>query len=326
MSITDYFSCTEIGGLNEVIYHSIYFRNYYFEEIDGKKYIVPSIDFDAITINKHTALSAKDTFLSLINLYNEICTLSPEEADNSILRWCNKNAHPYNIDCLYDLLVPIDGSTGAFNQEAMKLSSFPVSQFKKDLIKLGRHFNYSYALEYVGKNSRIAIDLYKEYPGWKEYNYFEPYKKSASKAAENDEKLFLCRFYRYVAADYDKFIQLLVKDFKPQTLQVRINRETMLPHHTLVVDSVFDIGWFVFSKFITEDTLFIDFKNAAYFDDFQPTEDNDYAIKKFTRCLNCGDYIPRSHNRKYCNKDECQAVRKRKKSSEYTKRKNEEGR
>lgn len=96
----------------------------------------------------------------------------------------------------------------------------------------------------------------------------------------------------------------------------------MLPHHTLVVDSVFDIGWFVFSKFITEDTLFIDFKNSAYFDDFQPTEDNDYAIKK----LNCGDYIPRSHNRKYCNKDECQVVRKRKKSSEYNKRKNEEGR
>lgn len=125
-----------------------------------------------------------------------------------------------------------------------------------------------------------------------------------------------------MAADYDKFIQLLVKDFKPQTLQVRINRETMLPHHTLVVDSVFDIGWFVFSKFITEDTLFIDFKNSAYFDDFQPTEDNDYAIKK----LNCGDYIPRSHNRKYCNKDECQVVRKRKKSSEYNKRKNEEGR
>lgn len=197
------------------------------------------------------------------------------------------------------MLVPIDGSTGAFNQEAMKLSSFPVSQFKKDLIKLGRHFNYSYALEYVGKNSRIAIDLYKE------YNYFEPYKKSASKAAGNDEKLFLRTFYRYVAADYDKFIQLLVKDFKPQTLQVRINRETMLPHHTLIVDSVFDIGWFVFSKFITEDTLFIDLKNSAYFDDFQPTEDNDYAIKKLTRCLNCGDYISRSHNRKYCNKDEC---------------------
>lgn len=129
-----------------------------------------------------------------------------------------------------------------------------------------------------------------------------------------------------MAADYDKFIQLLVKDFKPQTLQVRIHRETMLPHHTLVVDSVFDIGWFIFSKFITEDTLFIDFKNSAYFDDFQPTENNDYAIKKFTCCLNCGDYIPRSHNRKYCNKDECQAVRKRKKSSEYTKRKNEEGR
>ena len=42
--------------------------------------------------------------------------------------------------------------------------------------------------------------------------------------------------------------------------------------------------------------------------------------------IHCGVYIPRSHNRKYCNKDECQAARKRKKSSDYTKRKNEEGR
>lgn len=100
----------------------------------------------------------------------------------------------------------------------------------------------------------------------------------------------------------------------------------MQPHHTLLVDSVFDIGWFVFSKFITEDALFIDFKDSEYFDDFEPTEDNDYAIKKLTRCLHCGDYIPRSHNRKYCNKDECQAARKHKKSSDYTKRKNEEGR
>lgn len=86
----------------------------------------------------------------------------------------------------------------------------------------------------------------------------------------------------------------------------------MQPHHTLLVDSVFDIGWFVFSKFITEDALFIDFKDSEYFEDFEPTEDNDYAIKKLTRCLHCGDYIPRSHNRKYCSKDECQAARKRK--------------
>ena len=113
---------------------------------------------------------------------------------------------------------------------------------------------------------------------------------------------------------------------KPQTLQIKLNRKTMQPHHTLLVDSVFDIGWFVFSKFITEDALFIDFKDSEYFEDFEPTEDNDYAIKKLTRCLHCGDYIPRSHNRKYCSKDECQAARKRKKSRDCTQRKKEEGR
>lgn len=199
-------------------------------------------------------------------------------------------------------------------------------KFKKDLIKLGRHFNFSYALENLGKNSKIAFELYKEYSEWKEYNYFEPYKKMALKNAGNDEKSILRAFYRYAASDYESLIHLLVKNFKPQTLQIKLNRETMQPHHTLLVDSVFDIGWFVFSKFITEDALFIDFKDSEYFDDFEPTEDNDYTIKKLTRCLHCGDYIPRSHNRKYCNKDECQAARKRKKSSDYTKRKNEEGR
>ena len=326
MSISDYFTCTEIGGLTEVTYHNIYFKNYYFKELDGKKYILPSIDIDAITINRPTALSAKDTFFSLLKLYNEICSLSSEDADNAILRWCNSNAHPYNIDRLYDLLVPMDGSVGTFDENTMKLCSFPVLKFKKDLIKLGRHFNFSYALEHLGKNSRIAFELYKEYPEWKEYNYFEPYKKMARKDAGNDEKSLLRAFYRHVAADYESLIHLLVKDFKPQTLQIKLNRETMQPHHTLLVDSVFDIGWFVFSKFITEDALFIDFKNSEYFDDFEPTEDNDYAIKKLTRCLHCGDYIPRSHNRKYCSKDECQAFRKRKKSRDCTQRKKEEGR
>lgn len=273
MSISDYFTCTEIGGLTEVTYHNIYFKNYYFKELDGKKYIFPSIDIDAITINRPTTQNAKDTFFSL-----------------------------------------------------MKLCCFPVLKFKKDLIKLGRHFNFSYALENLGKNSKIAFELYKEYSEWKEYNYFEPYKKMALKNAGNNEKSILRAFYSYAASDYESLIHLLVKDFKPQTLQIKLNRKTMQPHHTLLVDSVFDIGWFVFSKFITEDALFIDFKDSEYFDDFEPTEDNDYTIKKLTRCLHCGDYIPRSHNRKYCNKDECQAARKRKKYSDYTKRKNEEGR
>ena len=64
--------------------------------------------------------------------------------------------------------------------------------FKKDLIKLDRHFSFSYALEHLGKNSRIAFELYKEYPEWKECNYFEPYKKMARKdewkAARNRKK------------------------------------------------------------------------------------------------------------------------------------------
>lgn len=145
---------------------------------------------------------------------------------------------------------------GTFDESTMKLCSFPVLKFKKDLIKLGRHFDFSYALENLDKNSKIAFELYKEYSEWKEYNYFEPYKKMALKNTGNDEKSILRAFYRYAASDYESLFHLLVKDFKPQTLQIKINRETMQPHHTLLVDSVFDIGWF-FSKFITEDALFI---------------------------------------------------------------------
>lgn len=122
------------------------------------------------------------------------------------------------------------------------------TSIKKDLIKLGRHFNFSYALENLGKNSKIAFELYKEYSEWKEYNYFEPYKKMALKNAGNNEKSILRVFYRYAASDYESLIHLLVKDFKPQTLQIKLNRETMQPHHTLLVDSVFDIGWFVFQS------------------------------------------------------------------------------
>lgn len=325
MNFRDCFQYEDLGGIGDVVYHSVYFKEYNFCEIDGEKCITPLIDIAAIDFDLPTAQTANDLLDSLLDLYFTICPMTSEEADNEILNWCNHHAHPYNTSKLYNHLVPWNDKLGTYDAEAANLATFPVATFKKDLIKFGKHFNFAYALENLGKNSNIAMNLYQTYPDWSEYNYFEKYKKVALKeVGDDDEKVYRRTFYKLVAKDYTNLLQILIKDFKPQSIQLELNYASMKAYHVLTINSVFDIVWFLFSKMISEDARDVEFMDSEYYDDFENYDcDNMNSFAGLVRCLGCGKYISSTRNRKYCKKPECQAIRNRKKSSDCTRRKKE---
>ena len=75
---------------------------------------------------------------------------------------------------------------------------------------------------------------------------------------------------------------------------------------------------------ISEDASDVEFMDSQYYNDFEiDSYDNLRSFAGMVRCLECGRYISSTHNRKYYNKPECQAIRKRKKSSDWTKRQKE---
>lgn len=320
MNYSEYFKYAEMGSVKDIVYHNVHFKDYWLKEIDGEQYIIPYIDFDSLLLDEPTALSSKDLFFSLMELYNKICTLNDEDITIAILDWCKTNTHPYNIDALYELLVPADGSIGTFSQEAAELSKISVTQFKQDLIQLATHFNFAFSPEKIGTDSQIAMNLYKDYGTWAEYDYFEENREKAIKLARTAPENATGIFTKIMYHDYESFLPLLAKNFKPQTLQIKYDRNNRQLIHILSVNSVFDIAWFVFSKFITEDTKYNEFSDAHYFDDFEDEDDHNNSLSNITRCPICRDYISRSHNRKYCNKPACQAARKSKKASEWNKR------
>ena len=106
MNFRDCFQYEDLGGIGDVVYHSVYFKEYSFCEINGEKCITPLIDIDAIDFDLPTAQTANDLLDSMLELYFTICPMTSEEVDEEILHWCNHHAHPYNTTQLYNYLVP----------------------------------------------------------------------------------------------------------------------------------------------------------------------------------------------------------------------------
>lgn len=319
MNWKEYIDFVDIGGLTESTYHNVYFRKYSMIKKGKEHIIAPDLDLDFVKVDVITARTIKDVLFDLLCLYIKITKLSPDDANAAILEWCNHNIQPYNIDKLNDIFQDDDGPVYA--QEIVELASFSVENFKRDLISLGTHYGFFYALEMLHfGNDTDAMNLYKKYDGWSEYSVFEKYKKKALQESKGDTKLASSLFKKYINEDLDEFNKLLVKKFQSFRISLIIDKKTMKPVHHIAVDSIFDIAWFAFSKMITEDASYIKLQDENYIDDFED-EDSVNQTLPFSRCPICGDYIKRVKNKKYCNKPECQKRRAAIKSRNYTLRK-----
>lgn len=323
MNWQEYIDFADVGGLTDSTYHNVFFRDYTTYKEGDTEYIAPVVDFDFVKVDQPIGRNARDILIELLGLYNKMTTLGEAEIKEAILKWCVSNIHPYNIDKLNSLF---QGNTEAIKSEdILSLAYFPLETFKKDLIALGTHFNFFYALDrvHISGSAAEAMDLYKTYNGWSEYSCFEKYKKKALRDANGDENATAKLFKKYVDADNSNLQRMLVNKFHSFKLNLTIDPVTDKIVHHLAIDSIFDIAWFAFSKLVTEDAAYVEFEDQNYFDDFS----SDYITNKsfpITRCLACGDYIKRIKNKKYCDKPECQNRRKALKSQKYYLRKKQE--
>ena len=322
MKIQDFISFVDIGGLTESTYHNVFFKNYCLIDEGGSQIITPSLEIGFVKVDVPEARNARDILIDLLNLYNKITTLPPSQANSAIIDWCNRSVHPYNIEKINMLFQ--ESNEEVYAQDLVEMAKFPIDTFKKDLISLGAHFNFYYALEMARwKNPNEAMNLYKKYDGWSEYSYFEKSKKKAIQESGNDEKKALILLNQYIIRDEAEYQQILVKKFHTFKMSLIIDPKTKKPVHHIAIDSIFDIAWFAFSKLITEDASYVSLQDENYYDDFS---DDEYVNESqpVTRCPICGDYIKKIKNKKYCNKPECQKRRAAIKSMNYTKRKKAE--
>ena len=316
MGWQEYIDFVDIGGLTDSTYHNVFFRKYDIINENGEDIVVPILDFDFFRVDAPTAKNAKDLLVDLLGLYNKMTTLSEEETNAAIIDWCIHNVHPYNTDKLNNLFQDESGTVDT--RDIMTLARFSLSAFKTDLIALGTHFNYYYALEKLHwGNATEAMNLFKKYDGWSEYSCFEKYKKKAFQEAKGDDKKATALFKQYVDADSITFQRILVNKFHSFKLTLMLDPKTNQPVHHISVDSIFDIVWFAFSKFIAQDASYVDFEDQNYFDDFADYDGIPNKTLPITRCPICGDYIKRVKNKKYCNKPECQKQRNALKSRNY---------
>ena len=176
MNWQDYIGFVDIGGLTESTYHNVFFKKYSLIRKGNDQVIAPYLDFDFVSVDVPTGQSARDLLINLLCLYNKMTKLSPDETAEAILDWCNHNVHPYNTDKFNELFQ--DDSGFVNSKDVMALAEFSLDTFKKDLIALGTHFNFFYALDIIHWNMPgAAMNLYKKYDGWSEYSCFENIKR-----------------------------------------------------------------------------------------------------------------------------------------------------
>ncbi len=320
MNWKEYIDFVDIGGLTDSTYHNVRFKKYGIVKKGHELFIRPELDFGFIQVDVPTAKSARDLLIDLLCLYNKITTLDSSEINSAILDWCKYNVHPYNTEALNNLFQ--SDTEEIIAQDVVKMATFSIDTFKKDLIALGTHYGFFYALEMLNYGDRTeAMNLYKKYEGWSEYSCFEKYKKKAIQESDGDTKAEAALFKKFTSENHSEFMKILVNKFHTFKLSLIIDPVTMKPAHHVAVDSAFDIAWFAFSKMITEDASYIALEDENYFDDFNFEDEVTNKTLQITRCPICGDYIKKIKNKKYCNKPECQRQRNALKSREYSMRK-----
>ena len=93
----------EIGGVGQMIYHSVRFADYrYYDSSWGKLLVQPVCNKKSHPeIDPEGDLSGRTILTSLCDLAKRIDDYNEKGFDELILDWCKEYMHPYGIDALY---------------------------------------------------------------------------------------------------------------------------------------------------------------------------------------------------------------------------------
>ena len=291
----DKLSFVEVGGVGEMIYRTVRFPGYVLSE--NQALIQPIfLPFAPPTFNDafNRGLTGQDLLVSLCNLYAELN--QPDDTIPiaiSILQWCKKNIHPYNIPILMEML-EADKDAYIMDGEMIRRDGiFSVEHFTKDLCDLGRTFEYYFAFKRLKDygETQHARALYYEGRLCDGFAFFERYR-----TIEDDE-----RYRNAILNDYEDRIIRLLDVFPDFRMRPQYDKKTDKVMFGADIQSVFDIAWYTLARMVADVAPPLD-------------EDLDYFESQGTvlSCLACGEYFVRRSSRQlYCSKPNCQAERNR---------------
>jgi hypothetical protein len=313
----------EIGGVGEMIYHTVRFPEYVLETEDGVQILRPRCSLGCEpTKNTDYSLTGQKLLANLCNLFKKMNDPSCEESYiNLIINWCRENTHPYSIDALYDMLSADDFDISQLGFLAEKDGIFEINEFIRDLSYVYHTFTFKYALDELRRgNDQFVRRLYYEGRFHDGYSFFEAYfaepqdKSQANKMSkllgDNDDLDAVPA--RNPMDDYEALQNTLLSLFPEFHMKLKVNPRTKRIVYAADVQSVFDICWYTLSRMVADDAPPLDYDSDSIFSE-----------GSILSCLSCGDFFVRkSSTQKYCDNPDCKAERNRRKSkAHYQKRK-----
>lgn len=316
----DVLGFAEIGGVGEMIYHTVRFPEYDLDTENDVQVLKPVCPQGCEPIKKTDySLTGKKLLVSLCNLFMKI---NDPECKGSYIKlivdWCKENTHPYRIDYLYDLLLEPDYEIAQLRFLVEKEGIFEINEFIRELANVYHTFAFYFALDSVKRgNDQYARDLYYEGRFYDGFPFFEKYRVRSlesegtepGKGNSDIQKSYINR----VLADYADLQMKLLSLFPEFQMKLKANPRTKRVVYAADVQSVFDICWYTLSRMVADDAPPMDYDSES-----------EFAEGSILSCLGCGNfYIRKSSTQKYCDRPDCQAERNRRKArASYIRKKN----
>lgn len=317
----------EIGGIPELVYKPIRFKEYTCEPYNLQTWIKPKIaDSDSFMTeldadDDYEFFTGKTIFCALYNLGKY---LNDERVDigdpvERIVEFCTEYVHPYFVDELDDLIE--QGGFGAYSM-LEKQAAFRANQFLQDLGRLYNAASFYFALEDVKrKKPAAALHLAEDGRFFDGLPFFERYLHPIPEVEWNTDD----------ASDAFDIVQEMQREqpvpgkiprlfYKEMTgkladimpdFRVRVKVEPRTERMVLAADvnSVFDIAWFVLARLITSGGQRVKQETSA---EGTPKE---LAV---VICPNCGEAFARRSNRQqFCTKEECRKAHNAQRQKKY---------
>lgn len=309
----------EIGGIPDLVYKPIRFKEFIWEPYDLETWIKPKIVGTDSFVTEldddedYEYFTGKALFCALYNLgkYINNENIDIDDPVERIVEFCTEYIHPYFIDELYDTI-----AQGGYASYTMleNQAAFSAEQFLHDL---GRFYNAAslyFALEDVKRHkTSAAIHLADDGRFFSGVSFFERYLHkipntewydagNSDFSSDPDEvikEMQEKKELEYSAPRlYYKEMTAKLADIMPD-FRVRVKTDPRTDRMVLAaeVNSVFDIAWFVLARIITSDG-----KKFAQEASAEGTP-KELAV---VICPNCGEAFARRSNRQqFCTKEEC---------------------
>lgn len=334
----------EIGGIGQLVYHTVHFKEYDFDCDKQGNYFAKGICRTGCEpeIDKDDKLTGKYILESLCNLAKKIDDPSGEiPYTQLIMDWCQENAHPYAIDFIY---TGLNDNNFDVNEDGFLIerdSVFYMQDFMTDLEKLYNAARFYLALEGICvADENAAYNMYGEGKYFEALPVFERFKHTAPEIPdsvyapangdllkemelENQYKAAHPELFSndsdgiFIEEPYDHYEELrdrLIECIPDFRLRLKLNPKTNRLVFSADINSVFDIAWYTLARLLSEDP------EPERKGESTPREEGILIC-----CHHCGDFFVRRNSRQeYCDKPECQKARNAKNQREYRRRKREE--